>query len=263
MFDLENILRNNIKNLKPYSSARNEYRGKEAIFMDANENPYNPPYNRYPDPIQLELKEKIAEIKNVKPEQIFLGNGSDEAIDMVFRAFCIPVKDNMVTIDPTYDMYNVCAKINDIEVRKVRLTKNFQLDVEGILKRTDKNTKAIFICSPNNPTSNCLNKQDIVKIIESFDNLVVLDEAYIDFTPDKSLVPELDKYPNLIILQTFSKAWGMAGIRLGMAFATKNIINIFNKIKYPYNVNSLTINTAIEKLSDTSQKDKWVKEILK
>ncbi len=262
MFNIDKILRENIKNLKPYSSARIEYRGKEAIFMDANENPYNSPYNRYPDPLQLELKDEIAKVKGIKSERIFLGNGSDEPIDLVFRAFCEPVKDNIITIDPTYDMYTVCAQINDIEVRKIKLLDNFQLDVKKILGSVNKRTKAIFICSPNNPTSNTFNQEDIIKIIENFENIVVLDEAYIDFAPGKSLLPLLNNYPNLIILQTFSKAWGMAGIRLGMAFASTEIIQVFNNIKYPYNINSLTLKLALDRIQKVDEKDNWVKEIL-
>jgi len=262
MFELNKLIRDNIKDLVPYSSARNEYRGKEALFLDANENPYNAPYNRYPDPLQVELKDEIARIKNVKPEQIFLGNGSDEAIDLIFRIFCVPGKDNIITIDPTYDMYKVCANINNIDVKKVALLEDFSLPVKEIIENINPNTKLIFICSPNNPTSNCFTQDNITEIIKSFNGLVVLDEAYIDFAPGKSLLPKLSNFPNLIILQTFSKAWGMAGIRLGMAFATKHIITLMNSVKYPYNVNSLSMAIALKNIKNIKKKDEWVEKIL-
>jgi histidinol-phosphate aminotransferase len=262
MFELSKLLRQNIKNLKPYSSARDEYSGKEAIFLDANENPFNQPYNRYPDPLQSDLKKEISRIKGVLPEQIFLGNGSDEAIDLVFRAFCQPGNDNIITIKPTYGMYRVAADINDIEVIEIGLLKDFALPVKQIIESINYKSKAIFLCSPNNPTSNLFPKNDIIEIINSFDGIVVLDEAYIDFAPGQSLLPELIKHPNLIILQTFSKAWGLAGIRLGMAFASKEIIEVFNKIKYPYNVNNLTANYALEAIKNNKNKDVWVKNII-
>lgn len=262
MFDLDSIVRQNIKDLKPYSSARNEYSGTEAIFLDANENPYNTPYNRYPDPLHKELRDEIANIKGVNSSQIFLGNGSDEAIDLIFRAFCDPGKDNMVTIDPTYDMYSVCAHINGIRVIKVPLLPDFRLDVENILYSVNSQTKAIFLCSPNNPTANCFSKENMIEIISRFDGIVVIDEAYIDFAPGKTMLPFLKDYPNLVILQTFSKAWGMAGIRLGMAFASKEIIEVFNKIKYPYNVNNLTAKVALEGLTNIKRKEEWVKQLL-
>ncbi|MCW3807894.1 histidinol-phosphate transaminase [Plebeiibacterium marinum] len=262
MKPLNQLIRQNILSLKPYSSARDEYTGGEAIFLDANENPFNSPYNRYPDPYQRELKEKIARIKGIAAEYLFLGNGSDEAIDIAFRAFCEPGKDNVVAIDPTYGMYLVAADINNIETRKVKLTDDFDLDTDGLLQACDQNTKLLFICSPNNPTGNSFKKEDIVKIIEGFQGIVVLDEAYIDFVPEKSFVHELTRYPNVIILQTFSKAWGMAGIRLGMAFASPEIIQIFNKIKYPYNVNVLTQKKALELLQTEQDMSDWVKVIL-
>ncbi len=262
MKPLEQLIRANIKALKPYSSARDEYTGAEAIFLDANENPFNPPYNRYPDPYQRKLKKQISAIKNIPSEYIFLGNGSDEAIDIAFRAFCEPGVDNVVAIDPTYGMYLVAADINNIETKQVKLKEDFELDVDALLKATDENTKLLFICSPNNPTGNSFKKEDILSIIENFDGIVILDEAYIDFVPEKSFIPELLKYKNLIILQTFSKAWGMAGIRLGMAFASPEIISIFNKIKYPYNVNILTQKTALELLQKEDDMAKWVKDIL-
>ena len=260
--NLDQLLRNNIKDLKPYSSARDEFKGEAEVFLDANENPFNAPYNRYPDPMQWAVKEKIAAIKNIAPEKIFLGNGSDEPIDIVFRAFCEPGIDNVVSIDPTYGMYQVAADINNVEVRKVKLNDDFGFSAQKLLDAANIYTKAIFICSPNNPTGNILDKEEIIKLITGFDGLVVVDEAYIDFSPESSLLPELDKYENLIILQTFSKAWGMAGIRLGMAFAQPEIIRIFNKIKYPYNINMLTQKKALELLDLLPEKDEWVKTIV-
>ncbi len=256
---LEKLLRKNILTLKPYSSARDEYTGEAMVFLDANENPFNHPYNRYPDPLQKDLKLKISEIKDIDPEQIFLGNGSDEPIELIIRAFCEPGKDNIVTIDPTYGMYQVAADINNIEVKKVPLTKDFQLDSDVLINEVDKNTKLVFLCSPNNPTGNCLDPEKILSVISTFSGLVVIDEAYIDFAPGKSLLPQLELFPNLIILQTFSKAWGMAGIRLGMAFASIDIINVLNKIKYPYNLNILTQQKAIELVKKTDEVRKWVK----
>ncbi|MBZ4676654.1 MAG: hisC [Anaerophaga sp.] len=262
MQSLNRLLRPNIRDLKPYSSARDEYSGEAAVFLDANENPFNAPYNRYPDPYQRKLKKRIAEIKNISPENIFLGNGSDEAIDIAIRAFCEPGIDNIVSISPTYGMYQVAADINNVEVKKVLLTPDFQLDVSAILNNIDENTKIIFLCSPNNPTGNCFRKEDVRDIINHFQGIVIIDEAYIDFAPEKSWLPELINYPNLIIFQTFSKAWGMAGIRLGMAFAEKSIINVFSKIKYPYNVNNLTQEKALELLNKSQSMQKWVEALL-
>ena len=260
--NLDQLLRNNIKALKPYSSARDEFTGEADVFLDANENPFNAPYNRYPDPLQWAVKEKISTIKNIAPENIFLGNGSDEPIDIVFRAFCEPGVDNVVSIDPSYGMYQVAADINNVEIRKVKLNEDFGLNAQKLLDAANIYTKVLFICSPNNPTANLLDKAEIVKLLTGFDGLVVVDEAYIDFSPDSSLLPELDHYENLIILQTFSKAWGMAGIRLGMAFAQPEIIKIFNKIKYPYNINMLTQKKALELLEHTEEKEEWVKVIV-
>lgn len=260
--NLDNLLRNNIKALKQYSSARDEFSGEAEVFLDANENPFNAPYNRYPDPLQWILKTKIAAIKNIAPEKIFLGNGSDEPIDIIFRAFCEPGVDNMVSIDPTYGMYQVAADINNVEVRKVKLNEDFGFSAQKLLDATNLYTKAIFVCSPNNPTANLLDKAEIVKLLTGFDGLVVVDEAYIDFSPESSLLPELDNYENLIILQTFSKAWGMAGIRLGMAFAQPEIIRVFNKVKYPYNINILTQQKALELLDNLQEKEEWVKIIV-
>ena len=262
MKSLNELLRPNIRDLKPYSSARNEYSGEAAVFMDANENPFNDPYNRYPDPHQRNLKKKIGEIKNIAPENIFLGNGSDEAIDLTIRAFCRPGIDNMVSITPTYGMYKVAADINNVEVRKVLLTQDFGLDTEGLLNSADENSKLLFLCSPNNPTGNCFRAEAVRQLLENFPGIVVIDEAYIDFAPEKSWLPELEKYPNLIILQTFSKAWGMAGIRLGMAFASSSIINVFSKVKYPYNVNTLTQKKALDLLSENNRMQGWVKSLL-
>ncbi|WP_434503812.1 histidinol-phosphate transaminase [Prevotella sp.] len=263
MKSLEELTRPNIWSLAPYSSARNEYNGRAAhVFLDANENPYNKPLNRYPDPLQEDVKAKLSAVKRVRPEQIFLGNGSDEAIDLPYRCFCRPGIDNVVAIEPTYGMYKVCADINDVEYRPVLLDENYQITAEKLLKATDENTKLIWVCSPNNPTGNNINREEIIKLIDSFGGLVIVDEAYSDFSSQKPLRDELDKHPNMIILNTFSKAWGCAAIRLGMAFASKDIIAIFNKVKYPYNVNSLTQKQALEALNDPYEVDKWVKIIL-
>ncbi len=263
MFNLNQLVRENIKKLKPYSSARDEYSGDAAVFLDANENPFNDPFNRYPDPLQRKLKEKIARIKGAEPKQLFLGNGSDEAIDLLIRVFCEPRESNVVTIDPTYGMYEVCADINNVAVRKVLLTTGFQLDTAGLLNAADENSRLLFLCSPNNPTSNSFKHGDILTIVQNFSGIVVLDEAYIDFSVEASLIPELKNFPNLVILQTFSKAWGLAGIRLGMAFASPEIISLLNKIKYPYNVNSITQQKALEMTDQEFTKNDWVNEILK
>ena len=260
---LKELTRPNIWDLKPYSSARDEYKGAEAtVFLDANENPYNNPFNRYPDPLQRDLKELLAPIKGVKSENIFLGNGSDEAIDLVYRAFCEPEKDNVVAIDPTYGMYKVCADVNNVDYRNVLLDENYQFSADKLLAATDERTKLIFLCSPNNPTGNDLLQSEIEKVINEFEGLVILDEAYNDFSDRPSYLSQLDKYPNLIILQTFSKAYGCAAIRLGMAFASKEIIDILNKIKYPYNVNLLTQQQAMNMLKDYSQVESWVKTLI-
>lgn len=263
MKPLIELTRPNIWNLKPYSSARNEYCGREArVFLDANENPYNNPFNRYPDPLQTEVKQRLSEIKRVKKEQIFLGNGSDEAIDLPYRCFTRPGIDNVVAIEPTYGMYKVCADINDVEYRPVLLDANFQIKAEKLLEACDLNTKLIWICSPNNPTGNSIARNEIIKTINGFDGIVIVDEAYSDFSSETPLRLELDKHPNLIVLNTFSKAWGAAAIRLGMAFAQKEIIDIFNKVKYPYNVNLLTQKQALELLKEPYEVDKWVKMLL-
>ena len=224
MKPLEQLVRKNIWSLAPYSSARDEYSGKEAhVFLDANENPYNAPYNRYPDPLQRDVKKLLERIKGVPAENIFLGNGSDEAIDLPYRIFCEPGRDNVVSIVPTYGMYQVCADINDIECRQVLLDDNFQLHADAVLQACDEHTKIVWLCSPNNPTGNSLNRDEIMKVVEGFDGIVIVDEAYIDFAQQLSLRQELPTHPNLIILQTMSKAWGSAAIRLGMAFASKEI----------------------------------------
>ena len=263
MISLEQLVRPNIWSLAPYSSARDEYSGKEAhVFLDANENPYNTPYNRYPDPLQREVKSALKKVKGVPEEMIFLGNGSDEAIDLAYRVFCNPGRDNVVAIAPTYGMYQVCADINDVEYRTVLLDENFDFQAEKLLAACDANTKIIWICSPNNPTGNSLNRDEILKVIERFEGIVIVDEAYIDFAQQMSLRQELPSHPNLIILQTMSKAWGSAAIRLGMAFASKEIVNIYNKVKYPYNVNLLTQQQALEMLKDPFEIDKYVKILL-
>ena len=263
MFNLERLTRKNIWSLAPYSSARNEYAGREArVFLDANENPYNQPFNRYPDPLQLELKEALSKVKGVPADCIFLGNGSDEAIDLPYRSFCNPGVDNVVAIEPTYGMYKVCADINDVEYRPVLLDEHYQITADRLLAATDDHTKIIWLCTPNNPTGNSLNREEIIKVIENFEGLVIVDEAYSDFSSQKTLRSELAKYPNLIVLNTMSKAWGCAAIRLGMAFASPEIIAIFNKVKYPYNVNQLTQQQALEALKDPYEVDNWVKVLL-
>ncbi|MBA2614131.1 MAG: histidinol-phosphate transaminase [Bacteroidetes bacterium] len=272
-FDLNNILRDNIKSLSPYSSARDEYKGKEGVFLDANENPFGAPtsffegnelnLNRYPDPMQLSLKDKLGKIKGLPTENIFLGNGSDEAIDILFRAFCEPGKDKVIICPPTYGMYEVSANINDVGIVKVHLTKeDFQLDIENILLAINETTKLIFICCPNNPTGNGVKWDSIKKILENFKGLVVIDEAYINFARYMSLIPELLNYPNLVILQTLSKAWGLAGIRIGAAFASQQIIDVFNKIKPPYNINAVSQKIALDALDNLDQVNNWIKEIV-
>ena len=263
MKSLQELTRPNIWSLAPYSSARDEYSGKEAhVFLDANENPYGAPYNRYPDPLQRELKKQISKVKGIPEDMIFLGNGSDEAIDLPYRIFCEPGKDNVVAIEPTYGLYKVCADINDIEYRKVLLDENYNFKAADLLKACDSHTKIIWLCSPNNPTGNSLNRDEMIKVIEGFEGIVIIDEAYSDFAQQKTFRAELAHYPNLIVLNTMSKAWALAGIRLGMAFASKEIINIYNKVKYPYNVNYLTQKQALEALKDPFEVDKWVKTLL-
>lgn len=263
MRTLDELVRPNILKLAPYSSARDEYSGHEAhVFLDANENPYNKPFNRYPDPLQKELKAKLAKVKGIPAECIFLGNGSDEAFDLCYRVFCRPQIDNVVAIEPTYGMYKVCADINDVEYRPVLLDEDFQITAQKLLDATDSNTKLIWICSPNNPTGNNINPEEVERVIDSFDGIVVLDEAYSDFSSQKPFRSLAAKRPNLIVLNTFSKAWGCAAIRLGMAFASPDIIALFNKVKYPYNINVLTQRQALEALKDPFQVGTWVRMIL-
>ena len=263
MKELKELTRENIWNLAPYSCARNEFSGRNAkVYLDANENPYNGPLNRYPDPLQLEVKKQLAKVKGVAEDCIFLGNGSDEAIDLMYRCFTEPKVDNVVAMDPTYGMYKVCADINDVEYRTVSLNEDFSLNADNILAACDNHTKVIWLCSPNNPTGNALNRGAIEKILKDFEGLVVVDEAYCDFSSQKPFRTELSKYPNIVVLNTMSKAWGSAGIRLGMAFASKDIIDILNKVKYPYNVNALTQREALELLADPYEVDKWVRTIL-
>ena len=260
--ELGKLVRENIQNLAPYSCARNEFDGEAKVLLDANENPFNSPYNRYPDPLQRKLKSKISKIKDVPAENIFLGNGSDEAIDLCFRVFCEPGADNVVAIEPTYGMYRVAADINNVEYRPVELESGYSLNAASLLERADKNTKLFFLCTPNNPTGNSLSTDEIKKVIENFGGIVVIDEAYSDFTRQPKFRMMLSEYPNIIVLNTFSKAWGCAGIRLGMAFASKDIIEYFNKVKYPYNINVLTLQEADAMLSRRFEIEKWVSIIL-
>ncbi|RAJ87632.1 histidinol-phosphate aminotransferase [Chitinophaga dinghuensis] len=264
MFNLDSLLRNNIKRLVPYSSARDEFKGEATVYIDANENGYGSPlpvnYNRYPDPLQWKLKYKLAEVKGVPPQNIFLGNGSDEAIDILYRAFCNPGVDNVVLCPPTYGMYEVSANINDVVIRKVSLTEDFQLDIAGLQEAIDENTKLIFICSPNNPTGNSINRADIELLLNNFDGIVVIDEAYINFSRQKSFIQELTEYPNLVVMQTLSKAWGLAGLRVGMAFASEEIIHVFNKIKPPYNMNQSTQELAFQALDNVTKVNEWIRE---
>jgi histidinol-phosphate aminotransferase len=264
MFNLQNILRKNIKELVPYSSARDEFKGEASVYLDANENAYGSPlnesYNRYPDPLQFKVKKRLSEIKGVPPRNIFLGNGSDEAIDILFRAFCNPGSDNVITVPPTYGMYEVSANINDVEVRKVKLTADYQLNMEDIAEAIDEHTKIIFICSPNNPTGNSINREDIETILANFNGLVVIDEAYINYSRQKTFIQELTEYSNLVVLQTLSKAWGLAGLRVGMAFASEEIIEVFNKVKPPYNINEASQELALKALQNVEQVNNWIKE---
>lgn len=261
--DINNLQRENIRNLRPYSTARDEYKGQASIYLDANENSFGSPlpadYNRYPDPLQLDLKDAISKIKGVPIENTFLGNGSDEAIDLLYRAFCEPGKDNVIILPPTYGMYEVSANINNVEVRKVNLLSNFQLDLHGIAETIDSNTKIIFICSPNNPTGNSIIRTDIETVLANFQGLVVIDEAYINYAKQRSFIKELTEYPNLIVLQTFSKAWGLAALRLGMAFAGRPTIDILNKVKPPYNINQATQDLALAALQNVNQVNEWIK----
>ena len=266
-FNLQKLVRENIRNLKPYSSARHEFTGKASVFLDANENAYGSPlavaeqqYNRYPDPLQWQLKFQLARIKGVPAENISIGNGSDEIIDLAYRIFCNPGKDNVIICPPTYGMYAVNANINNIEIRKVNLTNNFQLDVDGILQATDSNTKLLFICSPNNPTGNNMNRADIEMLLNNFPGIIIIDEAYINYSKQKTFIQELTEYPNLIVMQTLSKAWGLAALRLGLCYASLDIIDLFNKVKPPYNINEASQQIALEALKDTEMVNEWIRE---
>ncbi|WP_407521177.1 histidinol-phosphate transaminase [Lacibacter sp. MH-610] len=265
-FNLQSLIRSNIQSLVPYSSARDEFHGEAKIFLDANENSIGSPltkwYNRYPDPHQKQIKEKLAAIKGVPASQIFIGNGSDECIDILYRAFCNPGKDNVIICPPTYGMYEVSANINDVEVRKARLLDHFQLDLVHMETLVDEHTKIIWLCSPNNPTGNSLNREDIEMVLNNFDGLVVIDEAYINFSRQRSFIPELKEYPNLVILQTLSKAWGLAGLRLGMAFASEAIIEVYNKVKPPYNISQAVQELVIKALDNVQDVNAMIQIIV-
>lgn len=258
---MKNLVRKNIEKLIPYSSARNEFMEPGNILLDANELPFNEPFNRYPDPFQMELKKKISNKKNVQTDQIFLGNGSDECIDLIIRAFCEPKVDNIITVSPSYGMYDVLANINNVEIRKVDLTEDFQLDVNTTIKSIDQNSKLIILCNPNNPTANSFNRSDIVELLQKFEGLILIDEAYIDFSEKESFLNLINDYKQLVITQTFSKSYGLAGIRLGILFGQTFVIETLNKVKYPYNVNSLTIQEGIKQLD--SDNSKWIERIIK
>ncbi len=266
MFDLSRLVRDNIKDMVPYSSARDEFHGEAKVFIDANENSLGSPllkwYNRYPDPHQQKLKEKISAIKGIAPEHIFLGNGSDEAIDILFRAFCEPGRDNVIVCPPTYGMYEVSARINNVAVKKVQMTPDFQLNLEGLEEAIDQNTRIIWLCSPNNPSGNALHREDIEMVLNNFDGILVIDEAYINFSRQRSFIPDLIDYPNLVILQTLSKAWGLAALRVGMAFASAGIIDIMNKIKPPYNINEPSQELAAQALDEVEQVNEMIRVIV-
>ncbi|HYE56670.1 MAG TPA: histidinol-phosphate transaminase [Chitinophagaceae bacterium] len=266
-FNLNNLLRPNIRDLVPYSSARDEFKGEAKIFLDANENSLGSPltrwYNRYPDPLQKKLKEKISEIKAVAPEKIFVGNGSDECIDILIRACCRPGTDNIIICPPTYGMYEVSANINDVPVKKVKLTQNFQLNLQAMEDAVDENTKLIFLCSPNNPTGNSLYREDVEIILNNFPGLVVIDEAYINFSRHRSFTRELEEYPNLVVMQTLSKAWGLAALRVGLAFASEQIISVMNRIKPPYNINQASQELALQALNEVEQVNEMIREIVR
>lgn len=261
-FNLNELIRENVKKLVPYSSARGEFSGKASVFLDANENPFENGVNRYPDPLQRTLKKRLGEVKGVNPENMLLGNGSDEVIDLLFRAFCEPNRDNVIICTPTYGMYEVAAAVNAVENREVPLDEDFQPDVKAILSAADSQSKMLFLCSPNNPTANLLQEGKLLQLLNSFRGIVIVDEAYIDFAPGKSLLAKLSEYPNLVILQTLSKAWAMAGIRLGIALASKEIIDILHRIKPPYNVNCLSQTKALELLQDVDSCNEKVSIIL-
>jgi histidinol-phosphate aminotransferase len=267
VFDLNSLIRENVKKLTPYSSARDDFKGEAKVFLDANENSLGSPlakwYNRYPDPHQLKVKQKLSEIKRVPVENIFLGNGSDECIDILQRAFCEPGVDNIIICPPTYGMYEVCANINDVKIKRVNLTNEYQLDLEAIENAIDGNTKMIFLCSPNNPTANSLHPDDIEAILNNYFGLVIIDEAYINFSTQKSFSTQLNEYPNLVVMQTLSKAWGLAALRVGIALASEEIVSVMNKIKPPYNINQASQELALQALSEVEQVNEMIKEIVK
>jgi len=266
-FDLQRLIRANIKNLKPYSSARSEFSGKAKIYLDANENSFGSPltkwYNRYPDPLQWEVKEKLSAIKNIKAQNILLGNGSDECIDLLIRAFCDPGRDNIVICPPTYGMYEVYAHINDVPVKEVPLTSNFQINLEALEEAIDAHTKLIFFCSPNNPTGNSLLREDMEMVLNNFDGLVIVDEAYINYSRQRSLLTELADYPNLVIMQTLSKAWGLAALRVGMCFASEEIIGVLNTIKPPYNINAASQELVLKALDQLDSVNEMIRETIR
>ena len=266
MFQLDKLLSDNIRQLVPYSSARDEFKGEAQVFLDANENSLGSPltrwYNRYPDPLQWKVKEALSRVKGIAPQHIFLGNGSDECIDILYRAFCVPGKDNVIINPPTYGMYEVSAHINDVEVRRATLLDDFQLDLVHLENLVDENTKIIWICSPNNPTANSMNRQDVEIILNNFHGLVVVDEAYINFSRHRSFIQELSDYPNLVVMQTMSKAWGLAGLRLGMAFASEAIIDIYNKVKPPYNIGQATQELVLKALEEMEQVNDMIRALV-
>lgn len=266
MFDLEKIVRENIKRLTPYSSARKEFSGAARIFLDANENSFGSPlernYNRYPDPLQSQIKRKLATLHNAQTDEIFVGNGSDEAIDLLFRIFCEPQTDNILICPPTYGMYEVSAEINAVEIKRVNLTEDFRLDLQAIKQAIDAQTKLLFACSPNNPTGNAFPHGEILELAEMFDGIVVVDEAYIHFSDGKSLVSEINNFENLVVLQTFSKAWGLAGARVGLAFANQKTIALFNRVKPPYNVSQLAQEAILQALKNSAEVEKTITKIV-
>lgn len=266
MFSLNELVRENIKRLTPYSSARDEFKGEANVFLDANENSFGSPltkwYNRYPDPLQSKVKDRLSAIKAIPSSNIFLGNGSDECIDLLIRAFCEPGTDNIIICPPTYGMYEVSANINNVPVKKVSLTPDYQLNLEAIANAIDENTKLIFLCSPNNPTGNSLNREDVEVLLNNYFGIVVIDEAYINFSKFRSFTQELKEYPNLVVMQTLSKAWGLAALRIGMAFASEEIIHILNKIKPPYNINQASQELALQALDNVQEVNDMIREIV-
>ncbi|GGZ69365.1 histidinol-phosphate transaminase [Algibacter mikhailovii] len=262
---IQNLIRPTIKALKPYSSARDEFQGNsdDMVFLDANENPFENGVNRYPDPLQRTVKSLLSELKEIPQSKMLLGNGSDEVLDLIFRAFCEPYQDNIITLPPTYGMYSVLANINAIGIKSVPLDENFEPKVDAILQQVDGHSKLLFLCSPNNPTGNSFGTQAMKTLVENFNGIVVIDEAYIDFSNAESWVSQLEKYPNLIVTQTLSKAYGMAGIRLGICYASEEIISVLNRIKPPYNVNELTQQKAISQLEQNERTQQQVSDILK